>query len=192
MTKKRAFIIHGWGASPDSNWFPWLAEELNKNGFEVEVPVMPDTENPDFETWQNTLKKLIVNPDENTYIIGHSLGVITILRFLESLNIDKKIAGAFLVAGFSDPSGYEQKEKFKVLRSFFNNHIDYNKIKESCDHFIAIHSDNDSYIPLEKGKIIERELGAELIIMNNAGHILDGNGNFELPKLLEKILNISK
>jgi predicted alpha/beta hydrolase family esterase len=29
---KRVIIIHGWEASPESNWFPWLKNELEKKG----------------------------------------------------------------------------------------------------------------------------------------------------------------
>ncbi len=38
---KRAFIIHGWGGKPDEHWLPWLAGELEKNGFDVIVPAIP-------------------------------------------------------------------------------------------------------------------------------------------------------
>ena len=43
---KRVFVIHGWGGYPEEGWKPWLKKELEKRGFTVFVPAMPDTEHP--------------------------------------------------------------------------------------------------------------------------------------------------
>ena len=43
--KKRVFIIHGWEGYPEECWFPWLKTEIEKTGFEVVVPNMPDADN---------------------------------------------------------------------------------------------------------------------------------------------------
>ncbi len=80
--QKRVFIIHGWEGSPQGDWFPWLKKELETKSFVVEVPIMPDTMHPTLEGWLGHLKKITGEPNENTYFIGHSLGVITILRYL--------------------------------------------------------------------------------------------------------------
>ncbi|MBU4141279.1 hypothetical protein KKE99_00155, partial [Patescibacteria group bacterium] len=32
MNQKRIFIIHGWEGAPESNWFPWLKKQLEKQG----------------------------------------------------------------------------------------------------------------------------------------------------------------
>jgi len=181
---KRAFIIHGWEGSPNSNWFPWLKKELENNGFSIVAPQMPNAANPKMEEWLAYLQEIIGNVDENTYLIGHSLGVIAILRFLERLE-NQKIGGAVLVAGFPEPIGIED------LGSFFETPLDYEKAKKSADHFVAIHSDNDPYVSLRNGEILRGKLGAKLIIMKNAGHLNEGNGHFELPIALEEILKMS-
>jgi predicted alpha/beta hydrolase family esterase len=36
--------------------------------------------------------------------------------------------------------------------------------------FVAIHSDDDPYVPLRFGDILKRELGAELIVKHAMGH----------------------
>ena len=48
-------LIHGFKASPESNFFPWLKDELRKLGHEVEVPALPHPESPDAEEWTKYL-----------------------------------------------------------------------------------------------------------------------------------------
>ncbi len=182
---KKVFVIHGWEATPKSNWFPWLKKELKNQGFEVYMPPMPDTLNPDLSKWLYYLQKLAKNPNKNTYFVGHSLGVITILRYLENLPADIQIGGAILVAGFPKPIGYEE------LNSFFTTPLDYEKVKNSANKFVAIHSDNDPYVPIENGYLLRDKLGAELVILPNSGHLNAGDGYFRLPIVLEKIIEIA-
>ncbi len=184
MTKKRVFIIHGWEGTPESNWFPWLKEQLESRGFEPIVPIMPNTNNPVSSEWLAYLKKVVGKADRNTYLIGHSLGVIAILKFLESIPPEQKIGGAVLVAGFSESLGIPETE------SFFTESLDHEKVKESAGKFIAINSDNDPYVPLKKGEILRDKLGAEFIVVPKGSHLNEGAGFTKLPIVLESILKI--
>ncbi len=181
---KKVIIIHGWEGSPQANWFPWLKKELEAKGFIVGVPTMPNTMHPTLESWLAYLKKNTGEPDESTYFVGHSLGVITILRYLESLE-DKKVGGIVLVAGFPEPIGYEE------IDNFFVKPLDYQRVKKTVDKIISIHSDNDPYVPLKNGAILKEKLGAELITIPNAGHFNAEDGFTELPVVLESILEIT-
>ena len=97
--QKRVFIIHGWEGTPDSNWFPWLKNELEKKGFAVAAPQMPNAVCPKMGEWLAYLQKIVGKPDENTFFVGHSLGSIAILRYFESLPDQEKAGGAILRAG---------------------------------------------------------------------------------------------
>ena len=97
---RRVFIVHGWQGTPSVNWFPWLKFKLEGRGIRVMVPQLPDTGRPRMTPWVNELAKTVVVPDKDCYFIGHSLGCITILRYLESLK-DQTIGGVVLVAGFT-------------------------------------------------------------------------------------------
>lgn len=179
--KKRIIIIHGWEASPQANWFPWLKENLEKIDCEVTVPAMPNADSPVMAEWLAKLKEVAVSPDENLYLVGHSLGVITILRYLESLSEDRQIGGAVLVAGFPESIGY------KEINSFFEKPLNYEKVKKSAKKFIAIHSDNDPYVPMKNGELLRDKLGAELIVIERAGHLNAGDGYGQLPQALDKL-----
>ena len=185
---KRAFLIHGWGGSPEEGWRPWLKTELEKMGFNVFVPAMPDTENPKMDRWTSHLTKIVGNPDEDCYFIGHSLGCITILRYLETLEKSEKIGGAILVAGFSDSLG----PGYEALNNFFTKPVDWEKINSHCKNFVAIHSDNDSAVPLKYADGFVKHLNAEVIIQHNMGHFGGDDGITELPIVLNSILKISE
>lgn len=183
---KRAFLIHGWEGTPEHGWLPWLKRELESKGFRVVSPAMPHTKHPNVNEWVNHLTKLIGVPDQETYLVGHSLGCITILRYLEKLKSNQKIGGAVLVAGFTSDLGYED------LESFFIKSINWNKIKSHCRKFVALHSDNDPYVSLHYGDFFRDKLGAEVMIKHNMGHFSGDNGITVLPPVLNAILKQSK
>ncbi len=182
---KRVFLIHGWEGYPEEGWRPWLKEKLEKEGFQVTVPAMPDTVHPQMQAWVEHLAKIVGTPDQDCYFIGHSLGCITILRYLETLEENQKVGGVVLVAGFSDDLGY------KELSSFFVKPIDWQKIKSHCSKFIIIHSTDDPLVPVRYADILKEKLNAEIIIEQGKKHFSGDDGITELPSTLESILKLS-
>ncbi len=183
---KRVFVIHRWEGSPNDDWRPWLKRELEKLDIVVYVPAMPNTDKPKMSEWVRHLSHTVKVPDKHCYFVGHSLGCITILRYLETLQEKQKVGGAVLVAGFSDNLG------FKELDSFFQKPVDWDKIKSHCSKFIAIHSDNDPWVDVKHGNIFKEKLNAELIIRENMGHFSGDEGVTELPVVLESVLKLAE
>lgn len=184
--KKRVFIVHGWGAAPDENWFAWVKRELEDYEFEVVVPEMPNTFLPKQESWLAHLQEVVGEVDEDTFLIGHSLGVITILRFLENLPQGKKIGGAILVSGFS------KSIHIQVIENFTESEVDFAKIKNSCNAFAVFHSDDDLVVPLERAITLHDQLDGNLMIIDKGGHLNEGSGNFQFPELIEELLRIAR
>jgi len=184
--QKRVFIIHGWEGYPEEGWRPWIKNELEKRGFTAFVPAMPDTKHPKMDAWLGHLTKVVGIPDENCYFIGHSLGCITILRYIETLKENQKVGGVVFVSGFTSNLGYEE------LESFFKKPIEWERIKSHCNKFVAIHSDNDPYVSLHYGKIFKEKLNAEIIIEHNMKHFSGDDGIMVLPIALDSLLKISK
>lgn len=185
--KKRAFIIHGWDGYPDEAWFPWLKKELEQKGFAVTVPVMPNPSEPKIEIWVPFLTKLVGEPDENTYLVGHSMGCQTILRYLASLN-KKQIGGAVLVAGFFELVPLKGDDK-RILQPWIDTPIDYEKITQATKNITAIFSDNDEWVPMQKNvELFQQRLNNPTIITeHNKGHYSQKSGVKELPAALEAI-----
>lgn len=184
---KRVFVIHGWGGSPDDGWKPWLKENLEKEGFAVIMPQMPKPDFPVMGEWVGALAKLVGKPDGDTYLVGHSLGVVCVLRYLETLGAKEKIGGAVLVAGLAMDTGIPEIKNFFPQKSY-----NWAEVEKHCSKFVTINSDNDYYIPLSHGEEFKKELGAELIIMHEHGHFSSADGFTELPILLQSILSMAE
>lgn len=189
---RRAVIIHCWEGYPEYCWYGQVKNDLEALGFAVQLPAMPETETPKLETWLPKLREVVGEADEDLYLIGHSVGVITILRYLESLPDNIKIGGVVMVAGFADDLGYmDSVEDKTVLPSFFKTPIDWDKIKTHTNSFIAIHSDDDPYVSLEHADILKDKLAAEIIIKPGmkhfSGEVDDEESCTELPEVVEEI-----
>ena len=176
---KRVFLIHGWEGYPEEGWRPWLKEKLETKGFQVFALAMPDTNHPKMDAWVGHLAQIVETPDGDCYFVGHSLGCITILRYLETLQENQKIGGAVLVAGFTSNLGYEE------LDNFFVKPINWEKIKFHCSKFIAIHSDNDLYVSPHYGDFFKEELNAQIIVEHDKKHFSGEDGIMELQSALD-------
>lgn len=183
---KRVIIVHGWAGDPTGNWFPWLKSELIKESVEVLSLSMPDSEHPDQDVWVDYIKENVKNPDENTYFVGHSLGGITILRYLESLPDATKIGGIVLVASFARPIGYTEPD------GFCQTIVNFEKIKKmTSNKIVLIHSDNDAYVSNEVGKHLHDNLGCKLISIHNGGHLTSSDGYVQFPEVLEALKELN-
>jgi len=87
-------IIHGVYSNPEDNWFPWLKKELEGQGYEVIVPKMPTPLDQSLESWLRVFSNYESKINEETVLIGHSLGSAFILNYLEKTG--KKIKAAII------------------------------------------------------------------------------------------------
>lgn len=187
---KRSFLVHGWEGNPDNCWFPWLKAELEKQGFKVIVPALPNPAEPKIDAWVEALSETIGKSDDETYMIGHSVGCQAIMRYLET--IDTQVGGVVLVAGFFDlkPESFNEDEDREVARPWLETPINFAKVKSNGNHFTAILSDNDEFVDHEiTAPVFEKELGAKVIIEHDKGHFDDVNGVKKLPSILKVIDN---
>jgi predicted alpha/beta hydrolase family esterase len=137
------------------------------------------------------LAKVVGEPDEDTYFVGHSIGCQTIMRYLEGLK-NKKVGGAVFVAGWFYLENLEEAEK-PIARPWLEIPIDFSKVKSITNKFVVILSDNDHYDAVEKNKkIFEEKLNAKVIIEHGRGHFTGSEGINELPSALQGVLEISE
>jgi hypothetical protein len=189
---KKVFIIHGWDGRPDEGCFPWLKEQLEKEGFEVHTPAMPKPLRPQIGSWTSFLEEQIGVPDGDTILVGHSMGAQTILRYLGSLPNGIAIGGAVLLAPWIHltEASYETEEDREIAKPWLETPIAWEKIKSDCPKCIAIFSDDDPLVPLSDAEIFKKNLGATIVIEHNKEHFSGSTGIKELPSLLAAVLEL--
>jgi len=80
---KRAIIIHAWESTPEEHWYLEEKKLLEEKGYTVEIPKMPGERWPKLDEWLKVIEAL--KPDEDTVMIGHSLGPAATFRLSLSL-----------------------------------------------------------------------------------------------------------
>ena len=184
---KRVFIIHRWSGGPKDDWRPWIKTELEKLGYQVFVPQMPDPETPVMEKWVGELARIVGTPDKDMYFIGHSIGCQAILRYLETR--EEQVGGAVFVAGWFNLKNLEDREAEQVAKPWIETPINTDKVKTVCPQSILLISDNDPYNCFEENKKGFEALGSKIIVVPNAGHFTEEDGYKEFPLLLSEIRN---
>lgn len=181
MSTSTIYLIHGFTASSKANWFPWLKEQLQKNGIALIVPDMPNTNDPHLLPWLQKLEETAKDINENSIFIGHSLGCITALHFILKRNI--KIKAAILVSGFMEenPMGIQKDG----LSEFMEETIDLETLKCLIPNRVMITAVDDDIVPTAATKKMGEKLEARLIELSGGKHFIDRDGFTEFPEVLE-------
>lgn len=190
---KKVFIIHGFEGTPNGGWKSWLMRELDRLDVYACALPMPTPKEPKCDEWVEEISRNIPEVNKDIFLIGHSLGCVAILNYLETLNTDKKLGGIFLVAGPSEKLEIENPNSvIRKIDNFFNQPFLFEKIKNTAEHFVIIHGDNDENVPLWHAEKIAKKLDGELVVVKNGGHLSGWNGFNELPELLESFKKMMK
>lgn len=170
---KNILILHGWNAAPQDHWFSEAQEHWRKKGWRVEVPEFPGNYFPKKDEWLEAISNF--QPDKSWILIGHSLGGVAILKYLEMA--DKPIAKAILIA-----TPFTSMH-FGALDNFFEGGFRWENIKANCPSFEIINEDNDPAVPVEHGQKYAQNLSGHLHTVSGYTHF----HNIDL-KFLEKLL----
>lgn len=188
--EKRIFLIHGWEGSPKKDWFPWARKVLEKKGYKVIVPEMPDSANPVKKKWIKTLQSEVGTLKNDDILVGHSLGSVAILRFLETIERKIKVNKVILVAPaiFLSVNAIENEDDKKVAKDWLGTPIKYEKIRSKAKSFTGILSLNDPWVRYDKSEEnIEKNLKGKVVTEEKMGHFTAEEGVDKLPILLKLI-----
>ncbi|MCG9481550.1 alpha/beta hydrolase [Acinetobacter pittii] len=178
---RQIFVLHGYSASIDDHWFLDLKHQIEDEHTAVTLIPFPDSENPDVEAWQKVLDQQIPSVDKNTYFVAHSLGVITLLHFLQRHEY-QNIGGMILVSGFS---GFISDSS--VLNSYITkSKVDTNDFKGIKKKLVYL-SDNDDLVPPKLTIELAKEIDAPYITVPNGGHFLGREGYTKFPQLVDSL-----
>lgn len=185
---KKVLMVHGFNGEPNGGWRPWLMGKLAIDDIWACSLPMPTPSDPKKDEWVNMISDSVGEPNEEIFLIGHSLGVPSALRYLESLPEGKRIGGAVLVSGIIEV--IPEKEKYSKINHFFENPFDFDHIKNVCPNIIVIHGEDDPAVPFTQAQKLSRELNCELIPVKNGGHLNGSSGWYELPEAYDALIKM--
>lgn len=183
----RVLLIHGFEGSRNSNWLPWLEEQLLQSGYEVVNRTWPNSYEPDFDEVMSFLKELAQDFGETDILVGHSLGALFALKLLEWLSGQgKSLAGVFLVAPAVGGLDFEHLQSLwpesdvSALRSIVGKGVQWDRL--DAFHKQVFFSTNDPFIGLHAKDIFPSDW--EKTVLAKRGHFMER----EFMELLEVIL----
>ena len=168
----------------EGNWMGLTEKQLEESGIDVTCPFIPDSWGSKYEQWKVELDQANIN--ENTVLVGLSVGAYAILRYLGESK--KKVKKVILVA----PGGIVKKDD---IEGMFPNAVEFTSFPiapelktQIKDRVVIFISDDEPYDGVRRAtKMYEDTLDAKVIRQENMGHY-----SFlisEFPELLDEIVN---
>ena len=131
------------------------------------------------------IRAAVGRPTAATYFVGHSLGCIATLRYLETLLPQAKVGGSVFVAGFSGNLNIPE------ISEFYSLPLDMGKAKSHCPKFVTIFSENDSDVSMERSLEFQKALGAKAILERGKGHFTKSDGVDALQSAFKSLIAMS-
>lgn len=179
---KNAFIIHGATGNPQENWIPWLKEELEHLGYKVHTPQFPTPDGQNYDNWISVIETYLKDFNEDTLLIGHSIGATFCLAILEKLDI--RIAKTILVSGFVGKLNISFDE---INETIAERMYDWQKIKNNSHRFAIYHGTDDPYVPDDKAVELATKLSTKVVMVFMGGHLNLDAGFNTFPTLIREI-----
>lgn len=179
-----ALILHGTDASPEANWFRWVQEFMQKRGYGVWLPQLPNSATPNVDTYNSFLfHEPSFKFGEDTVLIGHSSGAVEILSILQNLPENVVVGDVYLVSAFKDNLNWD------ALDGLFIEPYDFDFIKTKARNVTLIHSDTDPYVPSEHAHFLAEKLDARLLMVAGQGHFnLEQSEDYRQFPLLAQVI----
>lgn len=170
-------ILHAIDSHAGAHWEQWLHDELTTQGHTVLMPNLPAAEHPNRATWLSTVQTVVKNvPTNELVLVGHSLGVVTALDFIEHSPTD--VRGLISVAGFGRDYGAELNSYFMRERE-----IDFTTIRQKVGKAFVFYGDNDPYVPQEVLADLAVKLDVPPTVIHNGQHLNTDAGYTTFPEL---------
>ncbi len=165
--------------------FDYWADDFLKNSmgekYKLVKPRMPCKENAKYEEWKITFEKFTQYLDENSILIGTSLGGIFLAKYLSENKLQTKLKAVFLVAPpFDDSLSTED------LAGDFELKQDLKLIEENAENIFFYFSTDDPVVPVEHLRKYH-----ELLPKASFKELDNKNGHFIISEFPELIADIN-
>ena len=163
-----------------NGWKDRLQGTLGDN-YDVLLPHMPNSENARYEEWKIWLEKIAPLLNEEVILIGHSLGGITLVKYLSENNFPKKVKAVFLIA----PAYASIAGDFDMVD--FTLSSDLKKLSDQVRKIFLYHSKDDEVVPFSNFESFKNELPEAVFrTFEDRGHF----NQAEFPEIIEDIKSL--
>ncbi|MBP9667505.1 alpha/beta hydrolase [Candidatus Saccharibacteria bacterium] len=155
-------------------WKERLSDQLTD--WDVLYPTMPNSANAVFDEWKIFFEKLIPFFSDDIQIIGHSLGVMFLAKYLQEYPLATPVKRLLLVAGGYNDETYEDLGSFMITSA--------SDLPTSASEIHLFHSTDDPVVPFGELAKFQADLP------NAISHVFTDRGHFlqqEFPELFEII-----
>ncbi|MCF2492903.1 alpha/beta hydrolase [Dyadobacter chenhuakuii] len=149
----RIIFFHGGGSKEDYDADKKLVESLEDSlgaPYSIHYPFLPNDGSPDLGR-RNQIKEAISESEDGVILVAHSLGASMLLACLSEFNIERRIAGIFLIATPFWAGSEDWVVPFKLRQDF----------AETIDKNIPLflyHCQDDEEVPFIQLANYQREL----------------------------------
>ena len=184
LKKPKILFLHSAGPQHgdegSSRLLSFIHDQLSPS-FEIVAPRMPHPDQPDYESWRNALREIFKILDNDTILIGHSLGGSVLLKYLSEEPVDQRIRALYLVAvPFWGLDGWEVDE-FKLGDDFAA------RLPEITNIIIYQSEDDQTVTSDHADEYASMIPSAEYYSLNGYGHVY-WNG---LPHLIKHLKQLA-
>jgi len=178
----RVLILHGYEATASDCFYPWLKEELENIGYEVELPELPSPFNPKIA---DQVKYIQENyPLQKDIIIAHSLGGCVALKYLEQSEMKTK--SLYLLSSFLNFNFYKGDEDIENLKHVFSWKFDFHNIKSKVEDIFVLYPSTDTSVTFKQASEMADAFNTEVITMECSDDHFCGE---QEPQILNFIKN---
>lgn len=174
---EKIFLIDGYGGSPKVNWLDWVGRNL-ENKFQINKIFIDKPNVVEVQKFDNALVSQITDV-ELSYFICHSLGCVTLLRYLTKIKGVPK--GIILVSPFD-----QHIPEFDMFDDFFV-HASLKLLNLDSSKSIIISSMNDPIIPFKYSQKVAEKLKIPFILFPTGAHFRASDGIVKFPEILTYI-----
>ncbi|OGG04776.1 hypothetical protein A2Z33_05690 [Candidatus Gottesmanbacteria bacterium RBG_16_52_11] len=178
-------ILHGVMGRAGIYWQQTLHDQLVRKGYPVIMPTLPDADHPDRSEWLRTVQELVRNIDPGQLVIvGHSLGVVAALDFLEKSA--SPVQALISVSGFSDNYGDEINDFYMKVKS-----VDFTRVRNHVRSCSVIYGGDDPYVPQPSLRKLAEDLQVTPVVIPRGGHFDSESGTGLVSLLLDRIAGLN-
>jgi uncharacterized protein len=176
-------ILHGIHSNAGDNWMRWLKNNL-ESSIKVLMPQLPDPQQPKRQAWLDRVIEELQNENlTKTIIVGHSLGVVSALDFIQLQS--EKVRALVSASGFHADYGHPLNSDFISERA-----INMLKVKNNLEEAHVFYGSDDPYVPQGVLLSLAEALEVTPVVIENGGHLNKSAGFSEFPLLLDSVKGI--